>query len=64
MLIAGLGFPIPFWLLHKKFGFDRVFTPILVTELGYLSVGINSSVFSILRNVLRGLGSTILEDMF
>ncbi|KAK7047088.1 hypothetical protein VNI00_006751 [Paramarasmius palmivorus] len=49
MLIAGLGFPLPFWLLHRKwpnFGFDRVFTPILVAELGYLSVGINSSVFT------------------
>lgn len=49
MLLAGFGFPIPFWLLHKKypkFGFDKVFTPILVAELGYLSVGINSSVFT------------------
>lgn len=49
MLIAGLGFPIPFWLLHKKypkFGFNYVFTPILVAELGYLSVGINSSIFT------------------
>ncbi|THG93602.1 hypothetical protein EW026_g7677 [Hermanssonia centrifuga] len=49
MLLAGLGFPIPLYLLHKKypkFGFDKVFTPILVAELGYLSVGINSSVFT------------------
>uniref|UniRef100_A0A0W0F783 Putative OPT oligopeptide transporter n=1 Tax=Moniliophthora roreri TaxID=221103 RepID=A0A0W0F783_MONRR len=49
MLLAGLGFPLPFWLLHKmypKFGFNLVFTPILVAELGYLSVGINSSIFS------------------
>lgn len=33
MLIAGLGFPIPFWFAHKKwpkFGFNYVFTPILV----------------------------------
>lgn len=33
MLLVGLGFPIPFWLLHKKypkFGFNYVFTPILV----------------------------------
>ena len=33
MLIAGLGFPIPFWLLHRKypkFGFNYVFTPVLV----------------------------------
>ncbi|RDB30180.1 Oligopeptide transporter 3 [Hypsizygus marmoreus] len=49
MLLAGLGFPIPFWLLHKKypkFGFNYVFTPVLVAELGFLSVGINSSVFT------------------
>ncbi|EIN08007.1 OPT oligopeptide transporter [Punctularia strigosozonata HHB-11173 SS5] len=49
MLLAGLGFPIPFWWLHKKypnFGWNNVFTPILVAELGYLSVGINSSVFT------------------
>ncbi|KAG6907869.1 hypothetical protein DXG01_007083 [Tephrocybe rancida] len=35
MLIAGLGFPIPFWLLHKKFpkfGWNKVFTPILVAS--------------------------------
>ena len=33
MLIAGIGFPIPFYLLHKKypkFGFNHVFTPVLV----------------------------------
>ncbi|KAF5348950.1 hypothetical protein D9758_014208 [Tetrapyrgos nigripes] len=49
MLFAGLGFPIPFWLLHKKwpkFGFNYVFTPILVAELGFLSVGINSATFT------------------
>ncbi|THU99543.1 OPT oligopeptide transporter [Dendrothele bispora CBS 962.96] len=49
MLLVGLLWPIPFWLLHKKFpkfGFNHVFTPILVAELGYLSVGINSSVFT------------------
>ncbi|KAF9025798.1 OPT oligopeptide transporter [Hymenopellis radicata] len=49
MLLAGLGFPIPFYLLHKKWpkaGFNHVFTPVLVAELGYLSVGINSSVFT------------------
>ncbi|KAM6503844.1 OPT oligopeptide transporter [Amanita muscaria] len=49
MLIAGLGAPIPFWYLHKKYpkaGFNFVFTPILIAELGYLSVGINSSVFT------------------
>jgi hypothetical protein len=49
MIIAGMGFPIPFWILHRlqpKFGWNKVFTPILVAELGYLSVGINSSVFT------------------
>ena len=46
MLIAGLGVPIPFWLLHRKWpraGFNYVFTPVVVAELGFLSVGINSS---------------------
>ncbi|KAJ7874394.1 OPT oligopeptide transporter [Mycena leptocephala] len=49
MLLVGLLFPIPFWLLHKRYpkvGFNYVFTPVLTAELGYLSVGINSSVFT------------------
>jgi OPT family small oligopeptide transporter len=49
MLLAGLGFPIPFWIAHRiwpKFGFNYVFTPVLVAELGYLAVGINSSIFT------------------
>ncbi|KZP29075.1 OPT oligopeptide transporter [Athelia psychrophila] len=49
MLIAGLGAPIPFWLLHRYFpkhGWNLVYSPILVAELGFLSVGINSSVFT------------------
>lgn len=36
MLLVGLLFPIPFWLLHKKypkFGFNYVFTPILTGML-------------------------------
>ncbi|EKM57186.1 uncharacterized protein PHACADRAFT_254776 [Phanerochaete carnosa HHB-10118-sp] len=48
MLLAGLGFPIPLWLAHKRWpraGFNHVFTPILVAELGFLSVGINSATF-------------------
>jgi OPT family oligopeptide transporter len=48
-LLFGLLAPIPTWWLHQKypkFGYDKVFTPILVAELGYLSVGINSSVFT------------------
>ncbi|RDX43336.1 OPT oligopeptide transporter [Lentinus brumalis] len=46
MLIAGLAVPIPFYLAHRwwpKLGFNYVFTPVVVAELGYLSVGINSS---------------------
>ncbi|KAF5365456.1 hypothetical protein D9758_010828 [Tetrapyrgos nigripes] len=49
MLLVGLGVPIPFWLAHKrwpKVGFNYIFTPVLVAELGLLSVGINSSVFT------------------
>jgi OPT family oligopeptide transporter len=48
-LLMGLLAPVPTYLLHlkyPKFGWDKVFTPILVAELGYLSVGINSSVFT------------------
>ncbi|KAJ7192126.1 OPT oligopeptide transporter [Mycena pura] len=48
MLLVGLLFPIPFWLLHKRYprvGFNHVFTPVLTAELGFLSVGINSSTF-------------------
>ncbi|RPD53682.1 OPT oligopeptide transporter [Lentinus tigrinus ALCF2SS1-7] len=46
MLIAGLAVPIPFYIAHRlwpKAGFNYVFTPVVVAELGYLSVGINSS---------------------
>ena len=46
MLIAGLAVPIIPWLLHRrwpKLGFNLIFTPVVVAELGYLSVGINSS---------------------
>ncbi|KDR65867.1 hypothetical protein GALMADRAFT_81439 [Galerina marginata CBS 339.88] len=49
MLLVGLLCPVPFWLLHQKypkFGFNFVFTPVLVAELGFLSVGINSAVFT------------------
>ncbi|KAJ7606213.1 OPT oligopeptide transporter [Roridomyces roridus] len=49
MLLVGLLIPFPTWYLHKrfpKFGFQNVFTPVLTAELGYLSVGINSSVFT------------------
>ena len=39
MLIAGLGFPIPLYFLHKKYpkaGFNHVFTPILVGECHFV----------------------------
>ncbi|KAJ3513897.1 hypothetical protein NLJ89_g2699 [Agrocybe chaxingu] len=48
-ILIGLAVPVPFWLLHKRFpklGADKVVTPILCWTLGYLSVGINSSVFT------------------
>ncbi|KAI0824845.1 hypothetical protein BC628DRAFT_1277980, partial [Trametes gibbosa] len=46
MLIAGLAVPIPFYIAHRlwpKVRFDYVFTPVVVAELGFLSVGIDSS---------------------
>ncbi|KAF9552218.1 peptide transporter MTD1 [Agrocybe pediades] len=48
-ILIGLAVPIPFWILHRyfpKLGANHVVTPILCWTLGYLSVGINSSVFT------------------
>ncbi|KAJ2918838.1 hypothetical protein MD484_g1624, partial [Candolleomyces efflorescens] len=48
-ILIGLAVPIPFWLIHKKWPkakADKVVTPILCWTIGYLSVGINSSVFT------------------
>ncbi|KAG6813540.1 hypothetical protein H0H93_013345 [Arthromyces matolae] len=48
-ILIGLGVPVPFWLLHRffpKLGANKVVTPVLCWTLGYLSVGINSSVFT------------------
>ncbi|KAJ6476707.1 peptide transporter MTD1 [Mycena vitilis] len=48
-ILIGLAAPIPFWLIHRffpKLGANHVVTPILCWTLGYLSVGINSSVFT------------------
>ncbi|PPQ75658.1 hypothetical protein CVT24_010578 [Panaeolus cyanescens] len=48
-ILIGLAVPIPFWLIHKrwpKINADKVVTPILCWTLGYLNVGINSSVFT------------------
>lgn len=46
-LPLGLVVPIPFYILHKRFpkaGFNLVITPIVCWFLGFLFVGINSSV--------------------
>ena len=46
MLIAGLAVPIPVYMAHRiwpRAGFNYIFTPVVVAEIGYLSVGINSS---------------------
>ncbi|TFK37217.1 peptide transporter MTD1 [Crucibulum laeve] len=48
-ILIGLAVPIPFWIIHQyfpKLGAKNVITPILCWTLGYLSVGINSSVFT------------------
>ena len=47
--MIGLAIPVPFWLIHRYFPkvhADKVVTPVLCWTLGYLSVGINSSVFT------------------
>ncbi|KAI9324115.1 OPT oligopeptide transporter [Zopfochytrium polystomum] len=46
--LLGLALPVPFFLLHKAFPkarFDLVNTAIIMWYSGYLTVGINSSVF-------------------
>ncbi|KAJ7260312.1 peptide transporter MTD1 [Mycena haematopus] len=48
-ILIGLAVPIPFWIAHRffpKLGANHVVTPILCWTLGYLSVGINTSVFT------------------
>ncbi|KAJ4480874.1 OPT oligopeptide transporter [Lentinula aciculospora] len=48
-ILIGLVVPIPFWLLHRKWPkarLDSVITPMITAEIGYLSGGINSSVFN------------------
>ncbi|KAJ6519993.1 OPT oligopeptide transporter [Mycena sanguinolenta] len=47
-IIIGLFVPIPFYILHRYFPkahFDSVITPMLTVQIGFLSTGINSSVF-------------------
>lgn len=46
-LPLGFAIPLPFYFLHRQFpsfGFDYLVTPVICWYLGYLSVGINSSV--------------------
>jgi hypothetical protein len=48
-LPLGFAVPIPFYIAHKYFpkaGFDYAITPVICYYLGYLSVGINSSVMT------------------
>ncbi|SCV71689.1 BQ2448_3277 [Microbotryum intermedium] len=47
-IVIGLFVPLPFWVGHKffpKLKLNQVVTPIMCWCLGFLSVGINSSVF-------------------
>ncbi|KAF8124327.1 OPT oligopeptide transporter protein-domain-containing protein [Boletus edulis] len=47
--LIGLAVPLPFWLVHRywpKLRADYLYTPIICSFIGWLSVGINSSVFS------------------
>jgi uncharacterized membrane protein YvlD (DUF360 family) len=46
-LVIGLFAPLPFWVIHKfypKLRLDSINTSIIATWLGWLSVGINSSL--------------------
>ncbi|KAF7351730.1 Oligopeptide transporter 3 [Mycena sanguinolenta] len=48
-ILIGLTVPVPFWIVHRffpKLGANRIVTPILCSALGYLSAGINTSVFT------------------
>ncbi|KAJ7107983.1 peptide transporter MTD1 [Mycena crocata] len=48
-ILIGLIVPVPFWIAHRyfpKLGANHVMTPVLCWTLGYLSVGINTSVFT------------------
>ncbi|KAF8557285.1 OPT superfamily oligopeptide transporter [Imleria badia] len=45
--LVGLAAPVPFWLVHRhwpKLRADYLYTPIMCGWIGWLSVGINSSV--------------------
>ncbi|KAL5523449.1 hypothetical protein ACEPAG_7622 [Sanghuangporus baumii] len=47
--IVGLAVPIPFWLVHKRWPglrMDYLYTPVICYYIGWLCVGINSSILS------------------
>ncbi|KAJ7631067.1 OPT oligopeptide transporter [Roridomyces roridus] len=47
-IFIGLFIPLPFYFLHRYFPkaqFNHVITPMITAQIGYLSGGINSSVF-------------------
>ncbi|KZO97758.1 OPT superfamily oligopeptide transporter [Calocera viscosa TUFC12733] len=47
--VVGLFVPVPFWIAHKyfpKLGLDYLYTPVIAYYIGWLCVGINSSITS------------------
>ena len=56
MILAGMFVPIPFYLAHRlwpKAGFNYVFTPVVVAELGFLEI--ERRYISFLRTLKREL---------
>lgn len=47
--VIGLIVPVPFWLVHKRWPglrMDYLYTPVICYYIGWLCVGINSSILS------------------
>ncbi|KIJ61351.1 hypothetical protein HYDPIDRAFT_116119 [Hydnomerulius pinastri MD-312] len=47
--VVGLFVPVPFWLIHRywpKLRMDYLYTPVIAYFIGWLCVGINSSILS------------------
>jgi len=47
--VIGLFVPVPFWLVHKRYPglrLDYLYTPVIAYYIGWLCVGINSSILS------------------
>ncbi|KAF5366740.1 hypothetical protein D9758_006508 [Tetrapyrgos nigripes] len=47
-ILIGLVIPIPLWFAHRKWPkahFNKVITPMIASEIGHMSTGINSSIF-------------------